>query len=1332
MNYFSKSSLITWLCSCLLFGLQAVVCYAQVAQFQIVEKHADRVRVEVQVKWQNSLSESLEKARANPTTTSSNTLALLQALQTVTDGTMIANESVALNAAVAPTLQVVSSEFDEVPFEANIQALPASAASELAKPLAQMQRIGFERKQPIGTLAVRTITYDADTQTLRRYRKVVVDVVFGQVPLLKTAETSTNPHLLVANSVLSTGKWFRIPITEEGVYKIDAVYLQALGVTSTDFGKLQIFGNGGKMLPALNSTTRIPDLQSNSVYAASDGLYFYANAPKGWTYNTSAKRWEHYLNVFSNENAVFLRVDEAATNPVKAAAAPTASTFTPVTTIDGRWFAEEDLDNKSESDVVEEGSGLDWFGKQFSPTITQTIVDQTFEGMTNGTVQYRSRVAVYSSPSVAVRFESNGATLASYDAVEVYVSNQGEDGIPEITSFTNAAASGIKQTIQLKMGSGINDPKGWIDWIEAIYPQTLTGTSNFLRFHTPANTNGVQMGGMEMVLSGFTSTPLVWDITNPNAITQLAVTESSGTYRVRLVVEGNTPRELVAFAPNSTLIKKPSAGKAVANQNLHAIKQIPEFVLVTPTEFKTQSEELAAYRRAQGMTVEVLDINQIFNEFSGGVVDMRAIRDYFKFLYDKDATKFQYALLVGDGTYDYRGIAKGTNKNWLPVYETDESLVKMITYTSDDYFGLLDDNEGEWEWYGDGAVGTELVDIGIGRIPAQSATEVADVVKKIKLYENPSSYGAWRTRYTWVADDQYPRNEYDLHTSNADYIARFTKTIAPNLNQQKIYAISYPHVVVLAGRKVPEAHADILRSMNDGTLVWNYSGHGGWKALADEGLLLLEDITSLENLNTLPIMVTATCSFGHWDYANKQSSGELAVLNAKGGAIAVFTTVRIVVTSENTFTLNPGLNRQLNTYLVTRDANGLPRRLGDVLRLTKNTDAGSQGNNRKFNLFGDPTMRIGLPTEKTVVDKVNGKDAVANDVPLRALEKMTLEGHIEKANGTVNTSFNGSVEVTVFDALRYVNIDPEQVNFITDGRYEIQNDLIYRGKVDVKQGKWNMTFVVPKDISYANRNGKIALYASSTQTDAIGSTEKIIVGGTSPNAIVDTKSPIVRAFLNDTTFVSGSLTTKQPELILQLFDDNGLNTVGTGVGHELLLVIDDDERNAVDLGARYQAAANSFQKGEVRYTLPEQTDGSHTLKVKAWDIANNSGTVALDYYVSGSANLTIRNVYNYPNPTRGDTRFVFEHNQTAGTQGKVTIKIYTINGRLIKVLHPEDTMPSGVFNPNFVQVRWDGRDDDMDVLATGTYLYKVRVEVPSADGKETQVAEKIEKLVIIR
>ncbi|WP_457651320.1 type IX secretion system sortase PorU [Rhodocaloribacter sp.] len=1312
---------------------------AQRATMRTVETTARGVVLEVSVDWSLPLRASLDSARVSAVDEAF-LLSLSQGLWTI-------SENVVLPSLAEPRITVLASDFDEVDLPMN-GARGALVEELLAEPVAGVG-LGLLRKRPVITVQARLYGYDAGRGAFRQYRRLRIGVTFGRGEAAKATTTFRNPHLAVERSVLADGILFKIPVTEEGIYRIDRAFLSAVGAAvglspdDVEPNDLQIFGNGGAPLPALNSDDRIPDLAENPVFVRGGGdgsfddgdvLLFYAAAPRGWRYDTENGTWTHYTHPFSNANYYFLKVGTVPGLRVGQEGFPEVAGATVLTQVTGRHVVDID-------EIVwskEHGSGHTWVSTQIrSGGSRDVFTDLSLPGLVSGEVTYRIRAAIGSNPVATVVFTANGTQIGQLRAPRpVGRSAEAPTAVPVEGTFTQGVSAGSSLSLSMRLLDQVNEPQAAVDWVRIFYPKALRAEGGVVRMSTP----GGETGWFEFVLTGFGSEPQVWDVTEPGTIRRLGVQPSGNSYRVRvLAADPARPRELIAFTEGAALALDAETVSVTPNQNLHGDKSFPDFIIVTPTVFLEQANELAEHRRQDGLNVLVAVIDEIYNEFSGGLPDMRAPRDFFKFYYDRatsEDTMLRYALFFGDGHYDFRGLASEENElsNLLFPFETEESFVPDQSFTSDDYFGLLDDNEGIWFYKNFRTVSTERVDIGIGRFPVQTVEEAQLMVDKIKKYEDPSTFGPWRSLYTFVADDGPTGlsgldNNFDLHMQNVDQVAELIRTsLSPALNVKKIYAESFERVF-LNGFRIPEARREIIAALNDGTLLFNYSGHGGPEGLAQEELFTKEDAAALTNKDRQGIFVTATCSFGWWDIEDEQSGAEVLLLNPNGGVVALLTTVRLVYTSGDTTSLNAGLNRALNQILLTPDEDGRPRRLGDVMRLTKNTNVGLQGNSRKFNLLGDPTMRLGMPERTAMVETINGVEVANGSTQMRALDQITLSGTIRTPDGLVDEGFDGQVDVTVFDAVRRVSII-EQV-YMPTPYYTVREDLIWRGGVQARDGRFTATFVVPKDISYSNEPGRVALYASSDAAQAMGFTENFIVGGTSPNPPKDAVGPEIALFLNDTTFVSGSMTTPEPELIVKFFDQSGLNTVGAGVGHEMLLVIDGDESNAVDISDSFRSAENSFRRGEVRRPLPRLEPGFHTLSVRAWDVLNNSGEAALDFYVAEDETLELRNVFNYPNPMSRLTRFVFEHNQPPGTEARIQVRIYSLNGRPIRTLDGDEALFGGVLSGGPVQIPWDGRDEDGDRVATGIYLYKVRVEVEREDG-ERDVVERIEKLAIIR
>jgi hypothetical protein len=1266
-------------------------------------------------------------------------------LARIGSGLTEADELLTAAAESAPSVRIIASNFDEIALPPG----PALKTGSVPTPGASVSDVGVFRKRYVANLTAPVVTFDAAAGRLRRYRQITFQVDGVSRPDEAVSATRagafiTNPHLNVSRSVLADGQVFRIPITEEGVYRIDRDLILAIGLNPDNIepNNLQILGNGGRPVPALNSDDRIADLAQNPVFVRGGGdgqfdsgdvLLFFASGPVTWTWSIT-DGWEHTVHPYSVENAYFLRVGSEAGVRVSSVPFVDDVGMPVIQQATGRHVT--DIEEAIWSRDHESGS--DWM----SNTIRASGSRQLFQSVTppnmlSGQATYRARAAIASNPRAQLDFESGGQILAQRVAPNITVNRPERPAASPFTvTFTGPVQAGQPLDLTMRLVNQINEPQAAVDYVQVFYPMSLSGASGYVRLPGPDTVTGPHA----LEFSGFTGTPHVWDVTDPRLIRSLTPQDFLDVARVRLDRSpGESPRELVAFVESATKTLTADLIAPVPNQNLHGITGFPDLAIVTPPEFLEAAEELAEMRRAEGLSVVVAQTAQIYNEFSGGVPDMRAVRDYFRFLYDRgttDSETLRYGLMFGDGHYDFRGLAQreGSLQNWVFPFETDESLNTDATYTSDDYFGLLDPNEGVWAYSNFSAVSFERVDIGIGRLTVQSLEQALMVVGKLRRYESPETFGRWRTEYTFVADDgptglDGSQDDADLHVQNVDQVAELIRSgIFPAINVKKIYAESFERVF-LNGFRIPDAKAEVNAALNEGTLLFNYSGHGGPDGLAQENIFTKLDAEALTNRDKLAIFVTATCSFGWWDLQNEQSGAEALLLNPNGGAIALMTTVRLVYTSGDTTSLNAGLNRALNIELFKADADGGARRLGDALQSTKNTRVGLQGNSRKFNLLGDPSMRLGIPPREVVVESINGVDLAASEAPLKALDRVTIEGSIRDGFGNPDPAFTGVVNLTVFDAVRNVPL-LKQVQMPLP-YYRIREDLIWRGEARATAGRWAATFVVPKDISYSNERGRVSAYAVSDVEQGFGFTESLIVGGTADNPPDDGSGPEIRLFLNDTTFTAGQSTPPSAELIVKFFDESGINTVGAGVGHEILLVVNGDESGAQDIGESFVSEPDSYQRGEIRRPITLAQAGPGTLSVRAWDVLNNSATADLGFVVTEDEVLSLFNVYNYPNPMVSRTRFVFDHNQAPGTTARVRVRVYTLNGTPVKTINTEEALPAGLLTSGPVQILWDGLDDDLDRIATGIYLYQLRVEVDATDGT-TQTSEVVEKLAIIR
>ena len=1179
--------------------VEYVATVPDVPTLRVLETTPNAVTVEVTAAWRTPLGEAVERAGGRV----ENLVALASA------GRATLSHEVSLGAAVPPAVTVLSFEGDEV-------ALPASmrdAFAALEDEAAEVVHLGERRRELVGSLSLRTLRVEGDR--LIRARRMVVRVPRPPVVARLASSGDDNPHLAVGQSRLAEGRWFKVPIPESGVYRVDAAFLRDELRIEGDvpLSSVGVYGTGGRILPAINAVDRPADLLPVASLVTGDAVVFYAEGPAWWDWvpATGARDgyWLHDISPFSDNSFYFLRVDDPSPARVGGASFPSFGDARPLATIEDRRFYEEDFYNIERDGG---GSGLDWLG----PRLVQTgsalsRLNETAAGASaSSPVQYRARVAARASPAVTFTMIKGGQSIASGAPRAISTSSQGLGNLANDLVLEADAAYGSGLEVAFRATGGGNVEGLWLDWVQAVLERpAAAGADQYVQFPTP----GGETGRFEVALSGFTAEPQVWDVTDAGDIRRLGVTSGGSGWRVQLEAGRETQvvpaprggieqrevvveREVVAFSPTGPAVRTPGGREdgavAVVNQNIHAPAVFPDYVVVSHPDFLSQAQRLADYREQRdGLVPLVVTTDQVFNEFAGGTSDMRAVRDYMKFLYDRAPSDRlpQYLLLFGDGHYNFRRIVPPNDNsgvpgpNYVPTYQSENMLSRENSYTSDDYFGLLGDDEGLWEFRGSTSVSGERIDIGIGRIPSRTLSDARTVVNKIQRYEDPATQGVWRTRHTYVADDQYPKEwDDDLHVLNADVTAELAQTEDPRVTLQKIYGPSYPDVVTARGRLRPQATEAVRESIEAGTLVWNYSGHGGPSSLGDEEYVTEDLIASLDNADRLPVFVTATCSFGKFDIVDRQSLAEVALLKPDGGGVAMLTTVRVVFTdSTPTSTTNFGLNLTLTEKMLQRDAQGLPLRLGDALYLTKNTDIGASGNNRKFNLLGDPAMRLGAPARPLEVEPPPA---------FRAFDEATVSGRVLGLDGQPDATYTGEVVLEVYDAARKVTL-PEGACCFTDSRddddrlgdYADRSDRIYTGRATVEGGRFSSTFLVPQDVSYSGLPARVVAYATGADgSDAAGqSTDGVVATDASPRPN-DGAGPEIALFVNDSTFVDGGTTNPDGVLLATLRDPSGLNAVGAGVGHELLLVLDGDDANAVDVSRYYTGDLDTYRSGRVR------------------------------------------------------------------------------------------------------------------------------------------------------
>ncbi|WP_170264987.1 type IX secretion system sortase PorU [Salibacter halophilus] len=1101
------------------------------------------------------------------------------------------------------------------------------------------------------------------------------------------------------SSVLRSGDWYKVGVTKDGVYRVGYNMLDQMGIdlSGLSTNSIRLFGNGGGMLPTLNSEPRLDDLKENNIkiidqnnngqFDQSDYILFYGQSQNRWKYKNGTYR--HQTNYYADTTYYFITTDYQIGQP-KRVGSQNAITGSPDVVLNE--FDDHQIHEIDQRNLIK--SGKRWFGEQFSVKREYTIPFTMPNIVTSKPVTIRGAVASRAigrsssftfsyrgNPVLGINF-SNGVNAGYANRFAYYGDNE-----------NTFSASSPNLAINVQYNNANSVDIGWLDYIELIGKRRLELGSDQLVFrNSESDTNNIE----EYRLTGDLDNVQIWDVSNPLEPQEPSVNNSQN--QISFKSAGNELSEFVAFTDNNLLV--PSYSGKVKNQNLHGLSAA-EYLIVSHPKFINEAERLADFHRDySNLSVHVVTTNQIYNEYSSGAQDLTAIRDFVKMFYDRaglnEAEMPKYLLLFGDASYDYKSRISG-NTNFVPAYQSLRSMTPTASFISDDYFGFLDDAESD-----------ELVsslDIGIGRFPVSSLSQARGVVNKIIRYHNiPTTFGDWRNSVTFIGDDEDGR----IHMRQANNLARKIDTNYPDYNVNKILFDAYKQVATAGGQSYPDVNEEIDNAMKRGTLFMCYVGHGGETGWAHERVLKVNDVNNWTNRNNMPLFLTATCEFSRYDDPERTSAGEYVLLNPDGGGIGLMTTTRLVYSSPN-YELS-----QTFTDYAFEAVDGKVPTLGELLMLSKDVSLINNNNGvnyRNFALLGDPAIRLAYPQYNVMT--TNAPDTI------KALEKVTIDGMVADEFGAKVDDFNGVVQVTVYD-------QPQEVSTLDNDdegvfKYNSQESIIFKGKATVKNGDFSFTFVVPKDIIFDFGNAKISYYADDGSVDANGAYEKMVIGGRSENAGSDQKGPEVNLWMNDESFVVGGMTDQNPNLFAKVFDENGINTVGNGIGHDITAILDENTANAIVLNDYYESDLDSYQSGTITYPFEKLEEGKHTLSLKVWDVYNNSGKAFTEFIVADNSELAIDHILNYPNPFTTNTAFYFDHN-APGQELDVRIQVFTVSGKLVKTL-------DAIFASNSYRagpIYWDGRDEFGDEIGKGVYIYKVKVTAPT--GK---TVNKFEKLVLL-
>lgn len=1163
---------------------------------------------------------------------------------------------------------------------------------------------GRERKQPFVWVQIPAYTDKGE------------QLVSYTLELVEAASSSPSPRhhqskTTAQDGPLAQGNWYRLALVESGIYRLSYPYLQQhLGLDPAQIqpDQIRIFGKGGAMLPEKNIEPQIEglseiaidfvDKNGNRRFDPEDYVVFYGQGIMEWSWDSASGQFIHQKNLYEEKGYYFLNLGQE--KGARVARVPGHGPGgQPVYTYQDRQVWEEDLYNPGRL-------GKKWWGPEFGK-----------EGGRPSTRSYPFTLGavsrVWVNIGVGSRSSAPGNRFSFYwngqhrEDVLLGTAGQTEDDVPvagtEVNWEINAPAAEVD--IRIDYSGAAPLAVGYLDHIRINSQRQLGFDGPSLLFRQP----GDALGETRYYLKGGHAQTRVWEITDPRHPVQWEGQVEGQHYVVRH--PGGYASEWAAW--NSDDLPEPEWQGPVENQNLYGHPPV-DYVIVSHESFLPAAQELADFHReTQGLRVLVTTPQKIYNEFSSGGQDISAIRDFLRHLYiraSRPEDMPRYLLLLGDASYDYKDRVPN-NTNFVPTFESRESFNVLMSYCNDDFFGMLDQGEDLENLFI-----PNTLDIGIGRFPVSTLEEAQAMVRKVKHYKSPASLGPWRLSTTLIADDE---DNAGPHLEDGEVMEATIKKNSPIYNTTKIYQDAIETISTPGGRRAPEANKAINDQVFKGTLLINYNGHGNAQVLSHERILTQDDYLRWDNLDRLPFLVTATCDYGRFDHPETLSSGERLPMLPEGGVIATLTTTQLVYQDPNRYINRAFLDAQFQH-------NGSQwNSFGDALRMAKNEiyrydSLGSFYivNARKFALLGDPALLPNFPEHFIYTDSIIEEATGLRTDTLGALGAYEIRGYVGDAQGNPLTGFQGQLSTSLFDKPRRI----ETTTAWGEKSFHVQNNLIYKGRVSVVDGRFSIRFIAPRDLNFDYGHGKISYYAEDGREDGAGADTSLVIGGFSDYPVIENNPPIVKPFIGDTLFVNGGLTGSNTLLYVQLEDETGINVSGNSVGHDLVAILNGDLAGAYILNDYYESAPNTYKKGSVSFPLVNLPEGRHRITVKAWDMNNNSGTGHVDFEVRDGKVMAIQNLMNYPNPFRERTHFRFEHNHP-GEVLKAEINIFNSSGVLVRRIRQE-FQPSGSHSQ---EISWDGKADNGAILPNGVYIYRMKILV-----NEKIETTAYQKLVILR
>lgn len=1105
-----------------------------------------------------------------------------------------------------------------------------------------------------------------------------------------------------APAVLSTGQWAKFSVTADGVVKIDYSLLRTAGFNpdQIDPRNIQIYTGQPGMLPQSNQENRKSDLteiaiqvagETDGSFNSNDYILFFTQGPDQYRFHPQKEIFEYENNLYSDKNFYFLTVGSQPGKRIVTNENVTGS-FPLVQQFDDFAYYETDRYNLLKS-------GRHWFGEQFDANLSATIRFTIPNIVAGSQMHLISHVMAQSTNPSSFSVSINNIPVLTQPIEAVPNTTYGIKGrIKADTLIINAtdvgAATGTNQEVRYQFTKGSSGLSiGYLDFFMLTMKRNLVISSDQMIFRSAQS---LQSSVSTFEILAANSAYRVWNITNPDLVRDQTVTLESS--RLRFSTDTQSLQTFIVF--NQANAKAPVFEGNVPNQNLHNLVA-PELLIITHPDFLTEASRLANHRTSHSnLTAAVVTTTQIFNEYGGGKQDVSAIRDFIRSLQKQNGSQLKNILLFGRGSYDYKNRVLG-NTNYVPIYESRNSLSPLETYASDDYYAFLDDAEGNWSEI---PAENHDLDVGVGRIPVKNLTEAQQVVDKLIDYDlNDKSYGSWQNEILFVADD----GDFNTHNSQADQLTSIVDFLNPGFLTRKFFLDNYEQETRPSGQISPQATEALDRAIQRGSLIVNFTGHGSERVWMDERILDETLINNWRNGPAYPLLVTATCEFGRHDDPFQTSSGELTLLLKRNGSIGLVTSARPVGAFTN-FTLN----RAFYEALFIKENNQF-RDLGAIFRDTKNNSSSGVAN-RNFSLLGDPSMKLRMPDHNVTFDEIKTTQGALS---LTGLSEIKVSGQVER-NGTLATDFSGELSFTLFDEETF-NLTRGDEN--SPFGYLDRPNTLFRGKTSVNKGQFDFQFMMPRNISTSAVTGKIQAYAyDKSGVFANGSLLNGNVGGLNPNPSTDTTPPTIQLFLGDTTFINGGIVGPDTKLIAVLMDASGLNISANPSGHEIIATLDDEFEYV--LNDYYSTDRDRSDKGSIAFPLRGLKSGKHSLTLTASDTYNNRTSSQVEFVVTEGDQIEIEEFTNYPNPFVENTTFEFTHTRP-GEDLEIFLTIFDLSGK--PVLQQTYEVASSQYRVTLAL--WDGTSASGTKLGQGVYVGKLSVR-SLLDGSKN---EQFTKLILL-